>query len=510
VPRFGKDKDNKREDLDRQAAEEVERLTRRGGPPSGLGGGPAMGGPPQMGIPSPLEMMAERVREQPRPVQRGTQPAARRPAPPAQAFTPLPTGGVGSSFGPAGLSPGPRTGASAPPPSAFGGTGYDDDFGGSVVGPPVYNAGEPDEEEEMSITEMALMDHAARTGHAPEDLVMQYDASSAEEMRDSAMRAFYERRQSHRPGSAGNNPFAPAGLRAGPPSAAPVRRAEDPKAAGGALAQRLAARRRREEEEEGQARPQPASPPSSRPASAPRASAPAAPRAAASRPAASSGAVQSPAGDGAESAAAEGALARVLARRRQSLGLDAEPAPAPVTEPEPEPEPSVAPGRRHARQRAEAAPGGRGATLASVPTLDEVAEEAPPTPGRKAAAKKATAKKAAAAATAPTKVPSARKAAAKAAPPPTAPPARKAAASKATPKAAPTSKAGPTPKAAASKAPTTKVAAAKAGPPAAKARPAPAKRVKVKAVFCIECGEKNPAVAKFCFACGTRLAAPEG
>jgi ribosomal protein L40E len=25
-------------------------------------------------------------------------------------------------------------------------------------------------------------------------------------------------------------------------------------------------------------------------------------------------------------------------------------------------------------------------------------------------------------------------------------------------------------------------------------------------VFCMECGEKNPGVAKFCFNCGTRLA----
>jgi len=41
---------------------------------------------------------------------------------------------------------------------------------------------------------------------------MQYDASSAEEMRNSAMRAFYERQQSRRPAAVGNNPFAAAGM----------------------------------------------------------------------------------------------------------------------------------------------------------------------------------------------------------------------------------------------------------------------------------------------------------
>jgi ribosomal protein L40E len=46
------------------------------------------------------------------------------------------------------------------------------------------------------------------------------------------------------------------------------------------------------------------------------------------------------------------------------------------------------------------------------------------------------------------------------------------------------------------------------------ARKAPAKKgvpaaAAAKAVFCIECGEKNPPIAKFCFSCGTRLAAPE-
>jgi len=467
VPRFGKDKDNRREELDRQAAEEVERLTRRSAPPSGPGGGggmAGMGGPPH--VPSPLEMMAERVRDKPRPSQRATSAAPRRPAPTAQAFTPLPTGGVGSSFGPAGLSPGPRTGASAPPPSAFGGGGYDEDFGGAVDGPPVYYAGEPDEEEEMSITEMALMDHAAATGHNPEDLVMQYDASSAEEMRDSAMRAFYERQQSRRPAPAGNNPFAPVGMRAGPPGATRVKPPEDPAAAGGALAQRLAARRRREQEEARRARGEP-----------------------------EPGAVPQPGEPG--TSGDDGALARVLARRRRTLGLASDETVAP--------EPSPAPGRRHAQQRHDESPGQRGASLAAVPdvapTLDEIAVSTPaPTAGR--AAKKAVAatrrpaggaKKAASARAAGTPAPAITKT------------------SKATKAAAPKA-ASATTKAAPGKAAT---APAKSRPATAKApttgrSAAPAKKVRVKAVFCTECGEKNPSVAKFCFSCGTRLAAPEG
>src|SRR5688500_2777686 len=198
-----------------------------------MGGGmPGMGGgPPRLGPPSPLEMMAAEVADRPPPSRRRAEPARRPAAKPQQAFTAMPSGGVGSSFGPGGLNPGPRGAASAPPPPAFGGGAYDDDYGGHVTGPPVYNAGEPAGEEEMSITEMALMDHAARTGFDPEDLVMTYDASSAEEMRDAAMRQFYERQQARRPGAGTNDPFAPAGQRRGPSGAAPMRRAEDPKAA---------------------------------------------------------------------------------------------------------------------------------------------------------------------------------------------------------------------------------------------------------------------------------------
>jgi hypothetical protein len=453
VPRFGKgnEKDARKEELDRQAAEEVERLTRRGGPPSmggGMGGGPGMGPP---AIPSPLDRIAEELRDAPRPSMRRQAPP-RRAAPQAQqAFTPMPSGSVGSSFGPGGLNPGPRGMVGAPPPPAFGGgAAYEENIGAAVTGPPVYNA-EPDEDEEMSITEMALMDHAARTGHDPEDLVIQYDASTAEEMRDQAMRQFYARQQSRGPSAGTKNPFAPAGMRGG--GGAAVARNLDPAAAGGALAQRLANRRRREEAEARAARGEP------EPGSAP--SAPAA----------------APVDPG------DGALAKVLARRRQSLGIDEAPAPAP--------------GRRHTEEREESSARLQAAApqpIADepVPTLADVA--APVTRKRpaakKAAAKKAAAKKAAitapAAEVTPLKKP-VRKAPAKKAP--------KAGATLAQPAREPAPAPAPV-----KKMPAARKAPAKKGVPAAAA---------AKAVFCIECGEKNPPIAKFCFSCGTRLAAPE-
>jgi membrane protease subunit (stomatin/prohibitin family) len=68
----------------------------------------------------------------------------------------------------------------------------------------------------------------------------------------------------------------------------------------------------------------------------------------------------------------------------------------------------------------------------------------------------------------------------------------------------------------AAKAPAKKAGATLAKKAAPAKKVAPAKKTaakpagKAKTVFCIECGEKNPAIAKFCFNCGTRLAAPEG
>lgn len=499
MPRFGKDKDSARkEELDRQAAEEVERLTRRGGPPAGMGGrGGGMGGMPGMGpvgIPSPLERIAEELRDAPRPSMRRQAPP-RKAAPKAQqAFTPMPSGSVGSSFGPGGLNPGPRMGGSAPPPPAFGGGAYDDDQGGLVTGPPVYNAGEPDENEEMSITELALMDHAAHTGHSPEDLVIRYDASSAEEMRDRAMRTFYERQQSRRPGTQTNNPFAPAGMRGGPAGSAPMARNDDPAAVGGALAQRVANRRRREEEEARRARAE-AEPAPSRPGR--QTQAPATAKRAAPAP-------------------AEGALAKVLARRRQALGID-EPAAAPPAAPSTATAAPAPPGRRHAEEREETSPGLRAVALGPVgderaPSSDDVAEPAStPQPPPRSAAKKAkvarstTKAKSGSTAGAPAAKAPARRAkkggATLAAPEAgTAPGADKAPAARKSSAGKTSAKKAPAKKAAAKKVPARKAAASKA-PPAAKSA--------AKTVFCIECGERNPAIAKFCFNCGTRLAAPE-
>ncbi|MGI8806700.1 MAG: zinc ribbon domain-containing protein [Acidimicrobiales bacterium] len=493
MPRFGKDKSGRNEELDRQAAEEVERLTRRGGPP-GMGGGGGMGGmggPPQI-MSSPLDMIAAEMAEKPRPSQRRQQAPRKVAAKPQQAFTPMPSGEVGSSFGPGGLNPGPRGmgGAAAPPPS-FGGGAHGEDYGGHVTGPPVYSA-EPDEDEEISITELALMDHAAHTGHRPEDLVMQYDAGTAEEMRDAAMRAFYERQQARRPGATTNSPFAPAGMR-GDPSGGGGRVAnQDPAAAGGALAQRLANRRRREDEEARRAQPE------AEPAAAPARARhdPTAPRAAAAASSAAKASAGKAVAAKAEAAVDEGALARVLARRRAALGVDA------PAEPEPKPDSgaTLAPGRRHASSRAAGSPGPRPVPVPSEvddggeveaeqgpPSLDDMAS-AIPTRSAGPAKKAATARKTA-------KAPAAKRASKT--------PAPKAPATKA--KAAPAAKAA--------KATSTKKGGATlAKAPAAKAQKAPAGRTagKAKTVFCIECGEKNPAIAKFCFNCGNRLAVPEG
>lgn len=486
MPRFGKDKSGRNEELDRQAAEEVERLTRRGGPP-GMGGGSGSGTPEFMS--SPLDMIAAEMAEKPRPSQRRQGAPRKAGSKPQQAFTPMPSGSVGSSFGPGGLNPGPRGMAPAAPPPAFGGGAYDDDHGGPVTGPPVYNA-EPDEDEEMTITELALMDQAAHTGHRPEDLVMQFDAGTAEEMRDAAMRQFYERQQVRRPGPSTNSPFAPAGMRRGASGGGGGGRTDDPAVAGGALAQRLANRRRREEEEARRAKA------AADPAPAPAASAGVAAKA--------------------ETADDEGALARVLARRRQALAIDAEPD---LDEDARDSGSTLAPGRRHASSRAASSPGLR--AVPQPPEIDDAdADEEVPTAKksgrpRKAAAKAPAAKKAAKTTA---KAPAAAKA--KAVPATKAAPATKKKAARAARAAkAANTKDVPTPKPAKAKAaPARKATKAQkrgatlAKPPAAKTVKAAKARTtgKAKTVFCIECGGKNPAIAKFCFNCGNRLAAPEG
>lgn len=401
---FGKGKDaarREKEEKDRQAAEEVERITRRGGPGGGMGGagggmGGGMGGPfgtGSIGPPSPLEMMAAEVRER-EPIRRGRDRGSRRGA--AEAPNPFQSaaiisGSVGAGLGPAGLSPGPRSASAARRPQPFDPGSADDaaprgpggDFGRDLGG------FDDAEEEEMTVTEMALMDQAARKGLNPEELVIQYDPADAEEMRDRAMQQFLQRQQSMRRPARTDDPTAPAGLRGR--AAAPTGRAVSPlerrqrmqQSAGGALAARVAAKRQREQEEAAQRaetrlRTEEAT---VRPGPAP---------------------VQEDDDyDEQPDEPAGGALARLLAQRRQQTGID-EPA-APVadfdeTDDEADDEAdqpmAMPPGRLHAEHRQ--------ATRTSPQTDDDMAPSADleqllarsAAGGRKATAKKVTAKRA--------------------------------------------------------------------------------------------------------------------
>ncbi|MCA1670855.1 MAG: hypothetical protein LC799_01165 [Actinobacteria bacterium] len=99
----------------------------------------------------------------------------------------------------------PGSAAKVRPPSPY------DDPGAFVPSPfsgapePHY-AGEGEEEEyddDIGITEMALVDHASRFGTNPEDLIVRSDPVTAEEMRDRAMQQFLERQASLKKSSAG-------------------------------------------------------------------------------------------------------------------------------------------------------------------------------------------------------------------------------------------------------------------------------------------------------------------
>jgi len=206
-----------------------------------------------MGPISPIEMMAERVRR--REVGReahGEQPRRQGPAPrpPVELFS----GPVGS-----GLTPGFGPGKHYQTPPAFaeqadpGPSGYDTP--GFVS--PEYD--DYDEDEEISITEMAVMDNAARHGLRPEEaVVQQIDGVTAEEMRDQAMQQFIKRQgRLQTGGGIVTDPFAPMGMRGrpapppeprgGPSGRLNTRRANQGRPAVGAIA-RLQERRRQEEE----------------------------------------------------------------------------------------------------------------------------------------------------------------------------------------------------------------------------------------------------------------------
>jgi len=480
-----KDKDAaRRAEFERQAKEEVERLTRRppgGGAGGGMGGagmGPAMGGMGGMGgggraagPPSPLEMMAQQMRERRKPREAGPtrKGGFRDSGAGAGRVVPagLISGSVGSGLGPAGLNPGPafaRGMNPTPPPAAFSEPEFETMGGSYAPSMPTYD---PDvlEDEEMSITEMALMDQASHSGMRPEDLVVQYDAQSAEEARDRAMRAFHERQQGRvasRPvtASMANDPFVPAAMRN--QAAAAIARAKTSgppptPTIGGALG-RIAAERRQ------QAASKPAPKPAASTAAAPKPAAstaaapkPAAPKAEAPKPAASTAEAPKAAAPKAEApkaaaaprpapepepvvtsapepAAGGGALARLLARRREAQAYEEAAPPAPT-------------GGLHARQRAE--------SRALAPD-----DEAPARPRIARPVGAASAAK---------KVAPARKAPAKAAPKRAAP------ATKAPTKAAP-KKAAPAKKAAPKKAAPVTKAAPKKAPVKAPAKKAPAGR----------------------------------
>ncbi|HYX44202.1 MAG TPA: hypothetical protein VE760_04100, partial [Acidimicrobiales bacterium] len=163
---FGK-KGRTKEDLDREAQREVERLTRQASraPYSSGGGGavPGQFGTPGGGIPTPLDRVAESVRG------RSAQGGSARETGPGP--------GLGSQF-----RGGPGFAGAPPPTLDADDPFYDDD----------------DLDEAASVTQIALRDRAAQAGARPEDFIIRQDPVSAEEMRDRAMRQFFEQQEARR------------------------------------------------------------------------------------------------------------------------------------------------------------------------------------------------------------------------------------------------------------------------------------------------------------------------
>ncbi|MGQ0743378.1 MAG: hypothetical protein ACT4OS_03370 [Acidimicrobiales bacterium] len=461
---FGRGKDSaRREELERQAQEEVERLTRRSSTPGGMGPMPGPGGGGgQMGVgpPSALEMMAQQMRQRrkPRESGRGDGGFTNTPTGPRQVMAAgLISGSVGSGFGPAGLNPGPAFARSMnpqPPPTAFAEPEFDMGRGGYEA-PPMPSF-DPDmmEEEEMNLTEMAIRDQAARSGTRPEDLVVNYDPESAEEARDRAMRQFHERQQqrgrSSLPltASMARDPFAPAAMRNQAASAIADARASGPPptpTVGGALG-RLAAQRRSTGPDSGPTRrpalgrgsapargrqappatPHEAPPPGSSPDAASPTTAPPAPpspmplaspssspastqpTSASADPARSGVSAEGQGSPVADRPAAEagGALARLIARRRSAqFPSEAPTAPEPAV-----PEAPGGIGSLHSRARAESrsvvpdvapAPAASRPARARAVPQPPAAEAAPARPAPRAAATKAPRAKATSAKPAP-------------------------------------------------------------------------------------------------------------
>ncbi|MGI9033807.1 MAG: hypothetical protein ACR2HY_09070 [Acidimicrobiales bacterium] len=174
----GKPKGRSKEEIEREAQRELDRLTRHAGPRPAMGGGGSGGygqfGSPSGGLPTPLDEVAKSVGR--RPPGASHQRGPMRPDP-----------GFGGGLGPPSFG-GPRSRPGAPSPTL----GPRDEF--------LADDEDDEEEESASITEMALRDHAARFGTDPEDLVIRQDPYTAEQMREQAMQKFYDQQQARHRG----------------------------------------------------------------------------------------------------------------------------------------------------------------------------------------------------------------------------------------------------------------------------------------------------------------------
>lgn len=198
VPRdfFGKGKGPSpaNEELEKEAAREIERLTGGGPRPAafgpGMGAGMGPGGPSFGG--SPLEQIAAQMaqRKSPGRRRRGQPPTEDRAGFKGGGFlgAAAMTGSVGSALGyGGGVAPGGRP---KPPPADALPLGHrpPEEYG---RGPGV--AEDDDSDDDIGVTEMALRDHAERFGRGMEDTMIRSDPAAAETMREQALRQFMDR-----------------------------------------------------------------------------------------------------------------------------------------------------------------------------------------------------------------------------------------------------------------------------------------------------------------------------
>ncbi|MGH9279477.1 MAG: hypothetical protein ACRD12_15420, partial [Acidimicrobiales bacterium] len=188
---FGGGKGPSDNDIEREAQRELDRLTRAPspvggmGPMGGVGGIGGGGAPPSLGPKSPLEAMADGLtqRKKVRKKKGGSSlPATNRDEWTGFSGAAAMSGSVGSALGfGGGVAPGSMR--RSPPPDAqpLRRRGEDDDFD------------HDDPDDDVGVTELALRDHAERSGKNFEDLVIRSDPSQAEAMREAAMQRFLQR-----------------------------------------------------------------------------------------------------------------------------------------------------------------------------------------------------------------------------------------------------------------------------------------------------------------------------